>query len=106
VTFCATTRSRYFVSLTINLINEPTDPLRLLKLMQLADSTLPIGSAAHSFGLESLIAEELLSVDTLSGFLGDYLEDKVPRMAPAAIAQKTTHTSICPSTSVGGRTGV
>jgi urease accessory protein len=75
VTFCARKRSRYFISLTSNLINEPTDPLRLLKLMQLADSALPIGSAAHSFGLESLIAEELLSVDTLSGFLGDYLEE-------------------------------
>ena len=36
---------------------------------------LPIGSAAHSFGLETLVAEELLTVDVLPGFLRDSLDE-------------------------------
>ncbi|WP_376795518.1 urease accessory protein UreF [Thermogemmatispora sp.] len=47
----------------------------MLQLLQLCDSALPVGSSAHSFGLETLVAEELLTVDSLEGFLQAYLEE-------------------------------
>lgn len=47
----------------------------LLSLLQLADSQVPIGSAAHSFGLESLTADGSVTVDDLYQFLVDYLAE-------------------------------
>ncbi|GCE13605.1 urease accessory protein UreF [Tengunoibacter tsumagoiensis] len=49
------------------------DYLAFLRLAQLADSALPIGSTAHSFGLESLVAEGYLTVETLEAFLQESL---------------------------------
>ena len=52
-----------------------TDSLSLLRLMHLADSALPIGSTAHSYGLESLIEGGTIDVEHLERFLRDYLEE-------------------------------
>jgi urease accessory protein len=46
-----------------------------LRLLHLADTALPIGSLAHSFGLESLVATEILNVNRMFGFLCGYLEE-------------------------------
>lgn len=50
-----------------------TDPLRLLQLLHLADSALPVGTQAHSFGWETLVADELLTPTSLRSFLTDYI---------------------------------
>jgi urease accessory protein len=51
------------------------DNLQFLRLLQLADSALPIGSAAHSFGLETLTVEEHLETSQLGIFLGEYMRE-------------------------------
>jgi urease accessory protein len=47
----------------------------LLQLQQIADSAFPIGSAAHSFGLESLVDAGFVNVNNLAAFLEHYLEE-------------------------------
>ncbi len=46
-----------------------------LRLLHLADSALPIGGLAHSFGLELLVAAELVGVRELPEFLRGFLEE-------------------------------
>lgn len=52
-----------------------TERLKLLRLLQLADSAVPIGAAAHSFGLETLVEEGALVVEHLEHFLADMLSE-------------------------------
>ncbi len=49
--------------------------LKLLQLLQLTDSALPTGALAHSFGLEMLAVEEVITAGNLAVFLSDYLEE-------------------------------
>jgi urease accessory protein len=46
-----------------------------LRLRHLADSAFPIGALAHSFGLEALVAQEILKPATLLEFFRAYLEE-------------------------------
>ena len=46
-----------------------------LRLQQFADSALPIGGAAHSFGIESLVDAGLLDANGLGSFLAGYIEE-------------------------------
>jgi urease accessory protein len=46
-----------------------------LRLLHLADSAFPIGALAHSFGLESLVAAEVIGAADLSAFLRGFLEE-------------------------------
>jgi urease accessory protein len=49
--------------------------LTFLRLLQLADSAIPIGAAAHSFGLETLASEGTLDPSNLEDYLTVWLEE-------------------------------
>ncbi len=49
--------------------------ITLLRLLHLADSALPIGSVAHSYGLETLVYDKDLSVEQLEDFFRRYLTE-------------------------------
>jgi urease accessory protein len=47
----------------------------ILNLLQLADSALPVGGMAHSFGLESMVELGFVTPDNLQCFLLDWLDE-------------------------------
>lgn len=53
----------------------PARDLGFLRLLHLADSALPIGTLAHSFGLETLVSAEILNPSDLPSFLHGYLQE-------------------------------
>jgi urease accessory protein len=55
-------------------LNSNSD-LAELRLLHLADSALPIGALAHSFGIESLVSHGFLAVNDLPDFFRAYLEE-------------------------------
>lgn len=52
-----------------------SEHLSFLQLLHLADSAFPIGSLAHSFGIESLVSVGLLETANLEIFLRGYLDE-------------------------------
>ncbi len=48
--------------------------IETLRLMQIADSALPIGSVAHSYGLETVFAEQGLAPDGLAVYIADVMQ--------------------------------
>jgi urease accessory protein len=53
----------------------PMRETALLRLLQLADSALPIGGTAHSFGIETLADEGSLTPSDVESFLSVHLEE-------------------------------
>ncbi len=51
------------------------DDASLLRLLQLADSAIPIGGSAHSFGLETMAEEGSIAPASLEAFFHDHLEE-------------------------------
>jgi urease accessory protein len=51
----------------------PGDSASLLRLLHLADSALPIGATAHSFGLETLVQDGDVDLPLLGRWFADYL---------------------------------
>jgi len=79
------------------------DPLSFLTVLQLADSALPIGSLAHSFGLEALVYDGDLDsrVTHCPAALTGYLEDALAEwLLLDAVYCREAHTRALESRSV------
>lgn len=59
-------------SASITRLNEQ---LSYLRLLQLADSSFPVGALAHSFGLETLVSSGSITAMHLPAFLKTYVEE-------------------------------
>jgi urease accessory protein len=57
-------------------LQELTD-LKLLRLLQLADSAMPIGTLSHSFGFEALLEGQALTADSVPDLMHVYLEESL-----------------------------
>ena len=64
------------------------DELTLLRLLQLTDSALPIGTTAHSFGLESMIADGFVTPCNFEQYLRDYMQESGKKRRPQIPAGK------------------
>ncbi len=51
----------------------PGDATQLLRLLHIADSALPVGATAHSFGLETLVQDGDVDLPRLQRWFADYL---------------------------------
>jgi urease accessory protein len=54
---------------------KPMSDLSLLRLLQLADSAIPIGTLSHSFGFEALLDSQTFTVESLPELMRTYLEE-------------------------------
>lgn len=66
--------------------NDSSADRAFLRLLQFADSALPIGTPAHSFGFEGLAECGALSVSSFSATLRDYLQEGAIQEAACCIA--------------------
>ena len=51
------------------------DAAQLLRLLHIADSALPVGATAHSFGLETLVQDGDVDLPLLERWFADYLQE-------------------------------
>lgn len=66
---------RAHIPIEIQAPPKPAMSIKLLRLLQLADGALPIGTVAHSFGLETLVADGFLSNGRLESFFRDICDE-------------------------------